>query len=380
MRFMSIAVFMVGGAFASNAVAEGCEDVILFSKLSSSAVKTKSSIEANAANFCNEYQQAKTYGRTMAASASYKFLSASYGSSNASTEEVASKFCSATSLNNVNNEAYKEYVETISPEAYTSYQQCKRMENKSNIIFDLNPVDMSPKQLSMTVKYQAGMGGATPILKYVTTKGVTCSWLDTTNKTFTFNADIGATDLTCTREDTLNNSSVKIVSTKSNDVISFKWPAFTSDGVTVDAMKDLLQKNKKLEERLNVLESKESSMQNSVVSFNSSDCPQGWVPYTPAYGLFIRGINLNEPDNVRRKPGTEQADTFKHHHHHGGYPAHMPSRYGIEVGTPSPSGTRWAFSDSAGAVGFTGAANTNEVGDDETRPKNVALLFCTKAL
>ncbi len=378
MRFMSIAVFMVGGAFASNAVAEGCEDVISFSKLTSSVVKTKSSIEANAANFCNEYQQAKTYGRTMAASASYKFLSASYGSSNASTEEVASKFCSATSLNNVNNEAYKEYVETISPDAYASYQQCINMKNRA-ITFDLNPNSMLAKQFTMIVKYQTSIGGAKPELKYVTSDDVTCSWLDKTDNKFTF-TDVGSVSLTCRRDNTTGESYVNIVPTNSLDGISFKWPAFDNNGETVDAMKDLLQKNKKLEERLNVLESKESSMQNSVVSFNSSDCPQGWVPYTPAYGLFIRGINLNEPDNVRRKPGTEQADTFKHHHHHGGYPAHMPSRYGIEVGTPSPSGTRWAFSDSAGAVGFTGAANTNEVGDDETRPKNVALLFCTKAL
>ena len=106
-------------------------------------------------------------------------------------------------------------------------------------------------------------------------------------------------------------------------------------------------------------------------------------------GMFLRGLNefqegLSRSDGLEdlqgkgRKPGSFQADAFRAHHHHGGYPAHLASRYGIEDGNPSPPGTRYDFSDSAGPTGWKQAAKTNTVGGLETRPKNVSVFYYIK--
>lgn len=118
----------------------------------------------------------------------------------------------------------------------------------------------------------------------------------------------------------------------------------------------------------------------AVMAFNLATCPSGWTEYTPARGRFVRGIDstgTNDPDGVRAL-GSTQADAFQGHKHawssggaqdyglgdsigfSSGY--NLGSNTGSWVGTPTTDGT-------------SGTPRTAA----ETRPKNVALLYCQKS-
>lgn len=104
----------------------------------------------------------------------------------------------------------------------------------------------------------------------------------------------------------------------------------------------------------------------AVVAFNSKECPsEGWEEYPLAYGRFVRGIDRSgsqiDPDG-ERSPGSSQEDMFKEHAHD--FSAARDFRSG--AGThdrAKPSGRN---------------ETTQPTGGAETRPKNVALLYCRK--
>lgn len=106
----------------------------------------------------------------------------------------------------------------------------------------------------------------------------------------------------------------------------------------------------------------------SVVPFNLETCPTGWREYTPAYGRFIRGIDRST-DTIdpmgERLPGSLQEDELKAHTHRFGWSTNITNGSdgsGEQVGAPNPGLNR----------------DTSPAGGPETRPKNVALLFCIK--
>ena len=124
---------------------------------------------------------------------------------------------------------------------------------------------------------------------------------------------------------------------------------------------------------------------NAVVAFNDDQCPKvGWHDYKPAYGKFIRGIDKSDkridPEGLRH-PGTSQDDSFKRHTHDAN----------MQVGAEPPKGAGGAHSGrAAGGHGAIATSSERYVtpgllvldeekdGNRETRPKNVALIFCEK--
>lgn len=104
----------------------------------------------------------------------------------------------------------------------------------------------------------------------------------------------------------------------------------------------------------------------AVVAFDTKECPTGWSEYVQAYGRFIRGIDRSggkiDPDG-ERLPGKIQGDLFKSHNH-------------------SASGTKGTHkngSDGSGErVTNSATVDSSSSGGNETRPKNVALLYCKK--
>lgn len=116
---------------------------------------------------------------------------------------------------------------------------------------------------------------------------------------------------------------------------------------------------------------------HAVMAFNLSSCPTGWTEYTPARGRFVRGIDNgagNDPDGTRAV-GATQADAFAAHSHG------IRAEYGA-AGSPSypPPSSQYMQLNGAGNYGYAyGTSNLVEsVGGSETRPKNVALLYCEK--
>ena len=114
----------------------------------------------------------------------------------------------------------------------------------------------------------------------------------------------------------------------------------------------------------------------AVVAFDAKRCPnQGWEEYEHAYGRFIRGIDKSgkgiDPEG-ERVVGHFQEDASKKH-------AHTAK---MEIGA-EPLDGRAQAPQAAGAHGRHGTYYTSNglvvpYGAEESRPKNVALLYCKR--
>lgn len=112
-------------------------------------------------------------------------------------------------------------------------------------------------------------------------------------------------------------------------------------------------------------------LKNAVVAFAATVCPAGWSEFTQAHGRFIRGIDTTGSTAIdpagRRSPGNIQGHAFARHSH--GYQKIIGND---RAGTGSNN-----FNAPKTQTGeFT--PQTSVVGSDETRPVNVALLYCKK--
>ena len=109
-----------------------------------------------------------------------------------------------------------------------------------------------------------------------------------------------------------------------------------------------------------------STTAGEIAAFAATSCPTGWTEYTAARGRFLRGIDSSgsttmDPSGTRA-PGSVQADTVGPHNHTDRW---LSSGTGSTVGYSGITGTL--------GNGFTVANNA----DLETRPKNVAVIFCS---
>lgn len=117
----------------------------------------------------------------------------------------------------------------------------------------------------------------------------------------------------------------------------------------------------------------------AIMAFDLASCPTGWSEYTAARGRFLRGIDSTgaaDPDGVRTA-GSTQNDALKSHKHATVVEKDTGLFVGFGAGgggTGAPSSPRYMSAGNA----TLGSAETSEVGADETRPKNVAVLFCRK--
>jgi hypothetical protein len=113
-----------------------------------------------------------------------------------------------------------------------------------------------------------------------------------------------------------------------------------------------------------------ASMNGAVMAFNASTCPDGWTEYLPARGRFLRGIDNgagNDPDGTRA-PGSAQADKVGPHTH---------DTTGNRIVTTSGGIGLNAGADRYWNGNYPVTATTLLSGGDvETRPKNVAVIFC----
>jgi len=114
----------------------------------------------------------------------------------------------------------------------------------------------------------------------------------------------------------------------------------------------------------------------SVLAFSAKRCPKGWTEYKPAYGRFIRGIDKSgkkiDPQG-ERSPGSTQDESFKSHTHQ------YSDIYWSEAWGNVSSGLVGNKGDQDhDNKGYAMNRTTKPTGGDETRPDNVALLYCIK--
>ena len=115
---------------------------------------------------------------------------------------------------------------------------------------------------------------------------------------------------------------------------------------------------------------------NSVMAFNQETCPEGWSDFTPAYGRFVRGIDRTKTPldpAGERAVGSLQLDALAEHTHTTTGLKQYPSWSSQELIGES--------TDFASAIhpSVGGYAEISSTGAKETRPVNVALLYCVKS-
>ncbi|HDL02384.1 MAG TPA: hypothetical protein ENH20_00955 [Candidatus Pacearchaeota archaeon] len=108
----------------------------------------------------------------------------------------------------------------------------------------------------------------------------------------------------------------------------------------------------------------------SIMSFYLDTCPLGWIPSdgtggTPDLrGAFVRGMDGDENGrDVSRTLGDFQEDDFESHRHSISQYGNGDSNNVVRVGESNS---------------FQGTSYTAYTGGTETRPKNVALIYCMK--
>jgi hypothetical protein len=126
-----------------------------------------------------------------------------------------------------------------------------------------------------------------------------------------------------------------------------------------------------------------------VLAFDLASCPQGWSKFLPAIGRFIRGTDPTAAGN--RQLESLQDDAFQEHTFGDGG-AHILRFNPVRTNNDPPNGFHDMYSTGIfgpnglnPAFGVTTDAKIVPYGEsgtpriaDETRPKNVALLYCKK--
>jgi len=124
-------------------------------------------------------------------------------------------------------------------------------------------------------------------------------------------------------------------------------------------------------------------------SFNLASCPNGWKQSDGTLGTldlrgqFLRGLNSfdggsttrsdgkEDPDGASRTLGNYQNDTFKSH-------THGIQFYGSGSPTLVPPNNYLSILNGYNPTANNAAGGIIPTGDNETRPKNIAVIFCEK--
>ncbi|QPS88839.1 hypothetical protein I6G46_07720 [Serratia plymuthica] len=367
-------------AFSMYATAEEqCLGVLQLSKTKINQFNNKTSFESKAKAFCNEYSDYKKSGNAGSIGISYGSLGLNGSSSSSDVEGVAKKYCSSSDSQSLSEGAFSSYLEEVNPEAFNSYNICKELE-KAGLIVSFAAIAEEETSLILPVSYRPYAAGADMKISYEIASdpdsSVNCSW-DTSsiseannnsikNKILLLSwdkdGDVGGV-LKCNRTRSDKEAIILLSSIKDGKHMSFLWEAY-KDHEKYSTIKEM-------SDRVNDLNKKISTLQSAVVGFKSNKCPDGWVDYAPAYGRFLRGIDKSntkiDPEGMR-DVGALQEDSIKKHSHEIRMPAHWGDK---------PGGSAGLGIDDGGIEKYT--INTQESGGDETRPKNVAVLYCTPA-
>lgn len=220
--------------------AQQCENLIALSKTVTSTVADKTAFEKHSANFCSEYKKSGSSGASTNAGASYKFISASFGQSSMSTDEVASKVCSANSGESASSDAYKQYVETIATGAYQAYETCVKFKGDNDLRFDVDIASVLPKEFTIVIGYAQAVQGATKSeLTYSASNGVTCTWNGKATNNTSLKAP-GSVPVKCTRTDQSKPAYARF--TRTNGVggsLTIPWPAYDANGVPIATLETM---------------------------------------------------------------------------------------------------------------------------------------------
>jgi hypothetical protein len=358
--------FAAAFTMANQAVAQvsDCNQLIELSKNTSQTISSASLFQSYEHAFCSDYSSYKSSGKSMSAGASYGPISGTFGQSSNSLEAVASQYCENDGSINQSSNMFNDYVQQIAPGAYAAYTNCITLEH-SNITFNFSGGTVQPTYAEYTVNNLDNNNQNSDEITFTEYPGINCNWQGRPASQATYRVyGSGFGRLQCRRHDANTDGFVTMTAAHSPVAqVAIPWPRYVG-GAPIS----VVQQYQQATEAANALA---TSMSGAVVAFNATSCPIGWTTYGPAEGRFIRGITTAgdktlDPEGLRA-PGSKQADDFKSHTH---------GLSGAKVILESPGGN--SAGQGSEGVRIQVQPPTDPAGGDETRPKNVALLYCLK--
>lgn len=190
--------------------ADPCVGVLEKSKLKHRTVSGRDDIENAASEFCGEYSKSSGQRDSKKFNVAYEKITAGYGSTDASYDAVASKYCDRKNIEKRSTEAYSSYLETMAPEAYGAYEQCLRFRSMNAVQFEVAALDAT--WMSLRVSYRDN-GSAMLRVTADSVAGVTCAWTGgaaVVDGVVTLKSGVVLANLGCRRNDAKRKTTVSI--------------------------------------------------------------------------------------------------------------------------------------------------------------------------
>ena len=242
LRIVVSVVLGVGSAVTQEAAAQDdCAEVIRMSRHTTSVVQTKDHFEEHAKNFCDEYNSSRSSSRSRSYEASFELLAGSMSGSRTSESQVASKYCSTNERESRRQDAYEQYLNTVSPGAFSAYDTCKKFLSTGTQIA-LSAVH--EKEMFVTLRNSLDTGEAR--IKYSGTQGIDCRWDASDANEQSQDPWVlkprSAAVVKCNRTSPTQKDSVIVyTSTSPSTPLTFPWSAYNKERQPVDSLRDLQQ-------------------------------------------------------------------------------------------------------------------------------------------
>lgn len=271
------------------ALANNCTDVIKLSVEKSEIVQSEESFKKEAANFCKEYSKNTASGKSGSLNVGYGGFTLGASSAKTSANSIADKLCKSSNSSELHDNAYRNYIKTVAPAAYSSYDKCIN----SSTPLQIGLIGGTEKQASIKVSFNSDSVGRSGGIIVDTDNSIKCSWK---NSSITSDKQLPLGNgeskiLKCSRSESSKAGYIAIIDEKSADKndksLSLPWSAYEK-GVPVSLIYSYNEAIKNFEE-LN------KSFSGAVATFNRKDCPAGWDEVSKEWqGRYIVLSNDNQ--------------------------------------------------------------------------------------
>ncbi len=367
---------------------QDCYEVIRLSQTEERSLVHQSRFEELRSNFCEDYQQSQSQGRSTNISGSFKAFGAAFGSNSTDVQSLASTYCREDKRSGSQEDRYEGYVRDVASGAWDAYSQCLASAQDGVKFSDFV---LRRDVLQLRIRYESSNSDSFARLKWTGSQPVYCQWdvRDSDVGDDESRVSLGnmvSTTLRCSRKSfnaqpKAEPDFVQIIRENGNrGALSVDWTKYDSNGMPIATLEEI---RADVDRELRTFREELGAFgRSAVVAFNAERCPDGWTEFEEAYGRFVRGIDRSgeqiDPDSkTPREPGHLQSDSYGEHVHK------YEDAYWSER---KRRDNRWINGTLAGNKGesdsdnlaWTRKLDTEESGAGETRPKNVALLYCIK--
>ena len=165
--------------YSAYAISSDCTDVIRLSAISSSTIQDENSFIKDASNFCKTYSKNKGGANAQSVNVGYGGFSFGGATARSSSSSLAEKLCKSSNLSELRDNAYKTYIRTIAPQAYSSYNQCIKAGNALKVSL----LGGTENTASIRVAYNAQNKGLKGGITVDTDDSIKCSWKNSSTQT-----------------------------------------------------------------------------------------------------------------------------------------------------------------------------------------------------